>query len=229
MIFDDVREYLADYFETSEDQIEPETNIFDDLGGDNLSIVDLVMTIEDEYIYNIAHLIQHFKLGGIGIRFIMDVYVYNRLCEIDHQYIDRELEKLGIKAFVDNLVLLADGWFGGKHFPEEKKSTLNRLSKYIINGGTFGSNENASALQTSNGKLRYIINFCFPSYESMVSLYPWLEGKRYLLPFSWIHRGVKALIFRRRHVGSVKNVVKNADNNRSKQLKKFYSDCGLEL
>lgn len=43
------------------------------------------MSLEDEYIFNFVHLVEHFKNGGIGLRFLVDVYVYecldiDRLC-----------------------------------------------------------------------------------------------------------------------------------------------------
>ena len=49
MIFDTVRELLAHQLEVDPETITPDTDIFDDLGADSLDVVELSMTIEDEF------------------------------------------------------------------------------------------------------------------------------------------------------------------------------------
>lgn len=49
MILDEVKEILADFFETTEDKINSETNIFDDLGASKIDLVDIAMNLEDQY------------------------------------------------------------------------------------------------------------------------------------------------------------------------------------
>ena len=49
MIFETVRELLAYQLEVSPESITLETDIFEDLGADSLDVVELVMSIEEEY------------------------------------------------------------------------------------------------------------------------------------------------------------------------------------
>ena len=49
MTFDKIRELLAQQFEVSADSISMETNIVDDLGGESLDVVDLIMSVEEEF------------------------------------------------------------------------------------------------------------------------------------------------------------------------------------
>ena len=49
MYFDKVREALAKQFELDPDSITLETNLFDDLGADSLDVVELIMSLEDEF------------------------------------------------------------------------------------------------------------------------------------------------------------------------------------
>ena len=49
MVFEKVREILCDQLDIEEDQVTMESSIVDDLGADSLDIVDLVMSIEDEF------------------------------------------------------------------------------------------------------------------------------------------------------------------------------------
>ena len=49
MIFETVRDLLAHQLEVDPESIGPDTDIFDDLGADSLDVVELVMSIEEEY------------------------------------------------------------------------------------------------------------------------------------------------------------------------------------
>lgn len=49
MIFDKVRDILSEQLDIDKDLITTESSIVDDLGADSLDIVDLVMSLEDEF------------------------------------------------------------------------------------------------------------------------------------------------------------------------------------
>ena len=49
MIFDEVKEILADQLDINAEDIELSSNLSDDLGADSLDAIDIVMTIEDRY------------------------------------------------------------------------------------------------------------------------------------------------------------------------------------
>ena len=49
MVFEKVKAILADQFDVEEDSITMETNIQDDLGADSLDIMELMMTLGDEF------------------------------------------------------------------------------------------------------------------------------------------------------------------------------------
>ena len=44
-----IKAILSEQFDVEEDEITNETNIADDLGADSLDVVDLIMSIEDEF------------------------------------------------------------------------------------------------------------------------------------------------------------------------------------
>jgi acyl carrier protein len=48
-IFEQVRDTLAKQFEIDPATITPETNIIDDIGADSLDVVELIMSLEDNY------------------------------------------------------------------------------------------------------------------------------------------------------------------------------------
>ena len=49
MILEKIQNILAQQFEVSADSISADTNIVDDLGADSLDVVELIMSIEDEF------------------------------------------------------------------------------------------------------------------------------------------------------------------------------------
>lgn len=49
MIFEQIRDALANQFELDPESITLETNLLDDLGADSLDVVELIMSLEDEY------------------------------------------------------------------------------------------------------------------------------------------------------------------------------------
>ena len=49
MIFENVRDSLAQQFEIDPESITMDTNLIDDLGADSLDVVELIMSLEDTY------------------------------------------------------------------------------------------------------------------------------------------------------------------------------------
>ena len=49
MIFEKIRDVLAQQFEIDPETITPDTNLIDDLGADSLDVVELIMSVEDEF------------------------------------------------------------------------------------------------------------------------------------------------------------------------------------
>ncbi len=49
MVLEKVKAILSEQFGVEEEKITPETSIIDDLDADSLDVVDLLMSIEDEF------------------------------------------------------------------------------------------------------------------------------------------------------------------------------------
>jgi hypothetical protein len=184
------------------------------------------MTLEDEYIFNLVHLAGHFKESGIGLRFLTDIYVYERM-EMDWHYIAAELDKLELTKFYQNIRSLAFCWFGTDEERNSVESTpiLQQLGDYIISGINLGNKQNSANLKAGRGKLRSFLHSCFPGYASMKSMFPWL--KPVLLPYGWFLRAVRALKYRRNHVKTVWNTSMGGNVEAGKKLLQFYKSCGL--
>jgi len=49
MVIDKIKEILAEQLDASADTITRETDLMNDLGADSLDLVELIMTLEEEY------------------------------------------------------------------------------------------------------------------------------------------------------------------------------------
>jgi len=186
------------------------------------------MRIEDEYIYMMIHLVDHFINGGIGIRFVMDVYVYNRMEHIDWNYVESELQKLGLLTFYKKISALALQWFVMNCMENEEAEELEELATYIIANGVFGSSENGAAVSVSkSGRFVFLMKTLFPNLDNMKSMYPWLAKWPMLLPCGWVLRGAKSLLYRRGNIKAQFGVYQHGNQEYGEKLKKFYKKYNL--
>ena len=181
------------------------------------------MRVEDELVFNIVHLAEHFKEGGAGVRFIIDVYVYSRI-EMDNDYVEHELTKLSLNEFYHHILDLANYWLADS----ESSELTEKLADFIMDSGVFGDKDNAAALAVEEGRIKHFFKVCFPDYDSMKSMFPWLEGREVLLPYAWGLRGVRALRYRKGNVDLHFSQVRTGDTEKGKALRQFYSECGLK-
>ena len=49
MILEKIRDVLSQQFDVAADSINEDTNVVDDLGADSLDVVELIMSLEDEF------------------------------------------------------------------------------------------------------------------------------------------------------------------------------------
>lgn len=73
MVLEKVKAILSEQFDVEEDTITPETNIADDLGADSLDVVDLLMSIEDEFEIEVPdEEVENMKTVGELVKYIED-------------------------------------------------------------------------------------------------------------------------------------------------------------
>ena len=73
MVFEKVREILVDQLDVDEDAVTMEASIQNDLGAESLDIVDLVMSLEEEFDCEIPdEEIENIKTVGDIVKYIED-------------------------------------------------------------------------------------------------------------------------------------------------------------
>ncbi len=73
MVFEKMRQILADQLDAEIDSITLETDIADDLGADSLDVVEMLMSIEDEFEVEIPdEQIENLKTVGNVVDYIQE-------------------------------------------------------------------------------------------------------------------------------------------------------------
>lgn len=73
MVFEKLKKILADQFDVEEDKITLETSMVDDLGADSLDVVDLLMSVEDEFEIEIPDSdVENMKTVGDVVKYVED-------------------------------------------------------------------------------------------------------------------------------------------------------------
>lgn len=71
MVFDKIRDILSEQLDVETDMVTLDANIQEDLGADSLDVVDLLMTLEDEYEVEVPDEdIEKIKTVGDLVRYI---------------------------------------------------------------------------------------------------------------------------------------------------------------
>ena len=71
MVFEKVRDILCEQLEQNADTVTMESLVMEDLGADSLDVVDIVMSIEDEFEIEVPdEVIENVKTVGDIIKFV---------------------------------------------------------------------------------------------------------------------------------------------------------------
>lgn len=71
MVFERIREIICDQLDLEEDKVTMESDIMEDFEADSLDVVDLVMSIEDEFGLEVPDdQIENFRTVGDVVRYI---------------------------------------------------------------------------------------------------------------------------------------------------------------
>ena len=188
-------------------------------------------TNEYHFVYLMTHLAKHVKGSGAGVRMILDLALMVEKCDLDYQWIESTLNKIGLKSF-SNYIFGFLSKYLDVHVPIEYKlpEDLSFFMEYIMQAGTFGKDgrdAGVSALKESNSsKYMQIVRYIFPKAETISSRYTYLQKRPYLLPVAWIHRAVITASSTGHHISRAISMAK-ADEKEVDRLKQMNENLGL--
>lgn len=189
---------------------------------------------EDEFIYLFAHFTKHYKLSGIGIRHLTDLWVFHRANpDIDMQYVKEHLRQMNLLEFFENVWNTALCWFDGKEFDEMSEY----ISNEILSGGSFGTLENQvlsdfiAKNETGTGfslKFKRNLKYIFLPYKAMAVKYPILNKIPIALPITWVLRLIDIAVNKRQTLSKYIEEEKFISGDKIAKRKKSLKYVGLK-
>ena len=155
---------------------------------------ELYFMLDDFYVYYTAHSYKHFHIAGCGIRTLIDFYLFLKKNEenelLNFKYINKQLEKMDLVDFSNQISTLALKVFDEKELSNEEMETL----LFIASSGTYGTLENrVNKGVKEKGKTKYLMSRIFPPYRYYKSAYPWAYKVPILIPIAWLCRFFRIL------------------------------------
>ena len=147
---------------------------------------------EEEYIYIIEHAYKHYKYAGVGIRYLIDMYVYLRRYRniMDFTYILNQIDKLKMRDFYHKSYKLCIN-----AFEYEMDKDDEEFLDFLLSCGIYGTDQQQmnNRLEGKN-KLKYIINRMFIDKNECKDQYPFFYKHKIFLPLLPFYRLTLAMI-----------------------------------
>lgn len=185
----------------------------------------------DELIYIFTHFAKHYRDGGIGIRHLVDLYVYlNAGKPLDSWYIKEQLLQLRLFDFYCNIRRTVDAWFSCAAADE----IVQFITARIFSSGSYGLDTEkaiASAVRESKNhssaaatRRRRALDVFFPPRRSLALRYPALERAPILLPLFWAVRFFDVLAHRR---GDIRRAQKRIGLATDDNIRRYQAELDL--
>ncbi len=176
---------------------------------------------EEHLIYQMFHIIKHFSLQGVGVRYLVDItYYVNRYIEkIDVESFWRKMDYLDYTTFCRMFFKICIDYFGMDQTIMTNRKVVEKegLSEFlldIINVGTIYEEKDAAwqilgimtpyftgedKIPKTNFGIK--IKVLFPSSKSLPSNYAYAKKYKLLLPIAWFHKIINFTVKRHSHKG----------------------------
>lgn len=155
----------------------------------------------DGFLYLLTHFAKHYRDAGVGIRPLLDLWLYKEKIKPDLVEVSRKATDLGLHVFLENVLSLLNACFSGG----EWTPLLEEMVQFMLqsgDGGTLGTQAVATAIRTG-GKKSYF-RVIFPTAKKLAARYARLRKRPWLLPFYRVRHlftillSAKALLKRKR-------------------------------
>jgi len=148
----------------------------------------------------LTHLIRHIRTSGVGIRSLLDMWVYyNHYDDImDKDILDGYLKTYKLDVF-NQKVMHLNKIFLNQVEPNREDFDI---MAYIMQSGIHGSGTKHDPYITKRtfeqtrlkkSRFRYFLGEVFPSRKRLLEAYPYLKKHAWLLPWAWFVRIFKQL------------------------------------
>ncbi len=180
-------------------------------------------TDEDFYVYMMLHAKKHLDYAGVGLRSLLDCYVFIQNKKLDWDYIEQQekiLDFLEIERLFRNISL--------KIFESNAKTNKENIIsltkeeedflRYLSLSGAFGTTANLMENDMNErSAISYVLWRVFPPLDWYEVYAPFVYKHQFLIPFYWIWRTCSNLLFDSRKIA--KELKRLIQRMRSKEKK----------
>lgn len=173
---------------------------------------------EDFYLYILAHAHRHYEASGMGLRLLVDCYVWNQAkrAGMNLDYLKKELEKLELTEFEAACYGLSEKLIGGQDIP--LNANEKEMFSYMIRCGLFGNEEIGSEnrvikqmkkenVDAETAKRQLFLKRLFPDLHYYEIRVPFVYRHKVLIPFYWLYRLIRKIL-----IGGIVKEVKQLKN-----------------
>ena len=196
----DARSQMSDCFK----------DVFDDYIEMEIQGVKVrTMSHQNHFTFLILHALRHFLGGGIGLRQMLDILLYQEKYgpEIDIDKLEETLQQFKAVSFWSDLVHIGNKYLGFNLPIRHEACCAEELLEDMMSNGVFGNDTAAkrTAERTvmfvtgdylrdkKTNKVAMILKTIFPSKEYLLTNSPYLREKPWLLPIAWVERWCRFL------------------------------------
>lgn len=192
-----------------------ETLITTDIGGREV----VTLGYCEHLIYQLFHIIKHFTLEGIGLRYLLDVtlYINQYINNIDLKHLWTCLSTLQYTEFCEQFFLICIQHLGltDEILNGRKVRQIEEINDFVLDLGTYGdikegieTNYQVMGILTpyfvgeeklSNSKIGQKIQIIFPKPSALRDRYHYAKRYKVLLPVAWGHRAFDHIIYNFTH------------------------------
>ena len=192
------------------------------------------MSAEDFYIFSFVHFTKHYRISGIGIKHLIDLWVYSCTnSNLNWGYIEKALKKLNLLEFHANVRKTIDVWFNDG----EKTDITDLITNVIFNSGEYGTTEMTiinRALRNGEDtalkiKVSHVFHSVFLPYSAMKKKYSILEKAPILLPIMWLVRCCNILFCDKKRVKHYFGRINQIDTSRVEDNRHALHAVGLDF
>jgi len=191
---------------------------------------------EDQFLFLLTHFARHYRGSGVGCRPLVDLYVFRKAFPgMGEAYLSKELEKLHLNVFCDNVLRTARVWFEGA----DTDPVTDRITDFLFSGGIWGSSQFAEQAQAvkanrkrgrdGNAGIRALFRAVFPNKDSLQYRYPVLNRFPWLLPLMWVIRWLDILILRPKRLRKRLADLKIIDDASIEKYRRALEEVGLDF
>ena len=192
------------------------------------------MRVEDEWIFLFTHFAKHFRDGGIGCRYLVDLWVYLRNHPVmDQEYLQQVLQDLQLQQFHENIRKTIEVWFEGGQ-PDDVTDTV---TDYIFSSGSWGTTASKTISGAVRGapergraatsRIRYVLQVLFPSVMVLREKYTVLKKYPWLLPAVWLVRPFYKFFWERKDYARHMKNMDTITDSELEQRRKFMQYLGI--